>query len=72
MRRGFDFERNNYLILEKRFAKVCGCSTLTITRLQLEELGLVLRSDDCPEVEEIGSEICYAMRMDDLEEGEIL
>ncbi|XP_010481447.1 PREDICTED: transcription factor GTE12-like [Camelina sativa] len=72
MKRVFDFERNNYLRLEKEFRKVCGCSSLTRIRILVEELGLVLRSDDCPELEETGSEICDAMRLEDLEEGEIL
>ncbi|XP_010494830.1 PREDICTED: transcription factor GTE12 [Camelina sativa] len=72
MKRVFDFERNNYLRLDKEFRKVCGCSSLTRIRILVEELGLFLRSDDCPELEETGSEICDAMRLEDLEEGEIL
>ncbi|CAE6215726.1 unnamed protein product [Arabidopsis arenosa] len=72
MKKGFDFEQNNHLKLEKDFVEVCGCSSLTRARLLLKELGLVLRSDDRPELEEIGSENFDAMRIEDLEEGEIL
>jgi hypothetical protein len=72
MKKGFDFERNNHSKLKKKFVKVCGCFSLTKARLLLEELGLVLKNDYCPELEVIGSEKFDAMRMDDLEEGEIL
>ncbi|EFH39657.1 predicted protein [Arabidopsis lyrata subsp. lyrata] len=72
MKKGFDFEQNNHLKLEKDFVEVCGCSSLTRAWLLLRELGLVLRSDDRPELEEIGSENFDATRIEDLEEGEIL
>ncbi|KAL9282558.1 Transcription factor GTE12 [Arabidopsis thaliana] len=72
MKKGFDFERNNHSKLKEKFVKVCGCFSRTKARLLLEELGLVLKNDYCPELEVIGSEKIDAMRMDDLEEGEIL
>lgn len=67
MRKTFDFEENNFLILDKDLVKICGSSNLT--RTMLLKLGLLLRKDDC--VEEMDSEIPDAMRIDDLEEGEI-
>lgn len=69
MKKTFDFEENNFLRLEEDLVYLCGSSNLTRTRL-FEELGLFLRNDDCQE--EIDLEIPDAMRVDDLEEGEIL
>ncbi|VVB08162.1 unnamed protein product [Arabis nemorensis] len=69
MKKTFDFEANNFLRLEADLVYLCGSSNLTRSRL-FEELGLFLRDDDSQE--EISLEICDAMRVNDLEEGEIL
>lgn len=67
MRKTFDFEENNFVILDKDLVKICGSSNLT--RTMLLKLGLLLRKDDGGE--EMDSETPDATRIDDLEEGEI-
>ncbi|ESQ45962.1 hypothetical protein EUTSA_v10011031mg [Eutrema salsugineum] len=64
----FDFEENNILRLNEDLVNLCGTSNLT--RTLLHELGLFLRNDEC--LDEVESEMSDAIRIDDLEEGEIL
>ncbi|ESQ39802.1 hypothetical protein EUTSA_v10000859mg [Eutrema salsugineum] len=64
----FDFEENNILRLNEDLVNLCGTSNLT--RTPLHKLGLFLRNDEF--LDEVESEMSDAIRIDDLEEGEIL
>lgn len=64
-----DFEENNPWKFNEIMINLCG--TCDPTRTWLPELGLVLINDDDDSDEDV-SEISDAMRINDLEEGEIL
>ncbi|KAL1220485.1 Transcription factor GTE12 [Cardamine amara subsp. amara] len=72
MKKDYDFDENNHWRLEKDLFNLCGSTSLRRGRLLLKQFGLVLRNDYWPELEEIEPAISSAMRLDDLEEGEIL
>ena len=72
MKNDYDFDWNNHWRLEKDLFSLCGSTSLRRGWLLFEELGLVLRNDYWPEMEEIEPAISDATRLDDLEEGEFL
>lgn len=63
-----DFEENNPWKFNEIMINLCG--TCDPTRTWLPELGLFLINED--DSDEDDSEISDAMRIDDLEEGEIM
>lgn len=72
MKKDYDFDENNHWRLEKDFFDVCGSVGLRKVRQLLKKLGLVLRNDYYPELEEMETKKFDAKRLDDIEEGEII